>query len=189
MSNVCKVKNCGKKVIGLGLCSMHYHRLKRNGSPNIVQRNRCGYSKKYPKLYSLFWSMHDRCEKPNCRGYRNYGARGIKVCERWSGPYGLENFVNDMGTPADGYSLDRINVDGDYCPENCRWADKNTQATNVRDHGKYSNCPGVSYNTYKEVWWAYLSHNGKRHVKIAHSEEEAILLRKQLELKYLGHSI
>ena len=189
MYNVCKVNGCTGKVIGLGLCCKHYYRFKRNGSPYIVQRNRCGYSKKYKKLYSLFWSMHDRCEKEGCRGYKNYGARGIRVCDRWSGVDGLKNFIDDMGEPKTGLSLDRIDVNGNYCPENCRWADKNTQAANVRKHGKYSKKPGVTFNKFKNVWWAFIQINGKRYVKIAHSEEEAILLREQLEIKYLGHKI
>lgn len=189
MYNVCKVEGCTNKVIGHGLCSKHYYRLKRNGSPNIVKRNRCGYSTKYRKLYSAFWSMHDRCEKEKCREYRNYGARGIRVCDRWSGVYGLQHFIDDMGVPPKGMSLDRINVNGNYCPENCRWADRNTQTANIRNHGKYSNVPGVTFNSRKQVWWAYLSKDGKRHVKIAHSEEEAILLRKQMEIEYLGHEI
>lgn len=189
MSNICKLDGCSGKVVGYGLCSKHYYRLKRNGNPTVVRRDRSGYSVKYKQLHSVFWSMHDRCEKPACREYRNYGARGIKVCDRWSGVYGLRHFIDDMGPKPGGCSLDRIDVNGNYCPENCRWADRNTQAANTREHGKYSKHPGVTFSPAKNVWWAYITKNGKRHIKIAHSEEQAIELRKRLELRYLGHVI
>lgn len=186
---VCSINGCNSKVYGHGWCSKHYYRWKRNGDPNVVQRNIVGYSTKYRALYSVFWSMHDRCERPKTRNYNNYGGRGIKVCDRWSGVYGLQNFIEDMGMPPKYHSLDRIDVNGDYCPENCRWADIHMQATNTTAQRKYSKRPGVTYNKFKKVWWAYITVNGKRKVKIAHTEEEAIRKREALEIKYLGDKL
>ena len=185
----CKLNNCNNKVVAYGLCSKHYYRWKRNGNPNIVKTDRCGYSKKYPNLYSLFWTMHDRCERPNTVYYKNYGGRGIKVCDRWSGVYGLRHFIDDMGVPPKGYSLDRIDVNGNYEPSNCRWASPYVQTTNTTVTRKYSSRPGVTYNKFKKVWWAYIKINGKRHVKIAHTEQEAIKKREELELEYLGETL
>lgn len=83
----------------------------------------------------LIWkSMLMRCNNPNVMGYKHYGGRGIKVCDRWSGELGFENFVNDMGERPDGTTLDRINYDGGYEPSNCRWATQETQSNNRRDN-------------------------------------------------------
>lgn len=165
---------------------MHYSRLRRNGDPNTVQINRCGYSKKYPNLHSAFWSMHDRCDKPDHPHYKYYGKRGIKVCKRWSGVYGLQHFIDDMGEPPKGYSLDRIDVNGNYCPENCRWADQYTQTANTTVKRKYSKRVGVTYDPSSGYWWGYIKVKGKRYIKVAHSEQEAIEAREKLELKYIG---
>lgn len=84
--------------------------------------------------YRRYIEMHRRCEDPTHRGYERYGARGIKVCERWSGPDGFENFFEDMGVCPPGYQLDRIDGTKGYSPDNCRWASLEIQNRNRKDN-------------------------------------------------------
>lgn len=126
---------------------MHYTRLLRNGSPYVIRKMANGSDARKHPLYNSWRGMLDRCNTESNKAYPNYGGRGIKICDRWLPPYGFWNFVKDMGnkpsydTSSGGrtkYSLDRIDVNGDYCPENCRWANQSQQMNNTRRNKRYT---------------------------------------------------
>ena len=92
--------------------------------------------------HKAWQEMKQRCLNPNQRVYRHYGGRGIKVCVRWIDSF--EAFLADIGPrPSTGHSIDRIDVNGNYEPKNCRWATNSEQQNNRRNTTKFEYLDGV----------------------------------------------
>ena len=107
------------------------------------------------RTYKIWKGMIKRCHNPAASGYHKYGARGIAVCDRWRTSF--EAFLSDMGECKPELSIDRVDNNGNYTPENCRWATTKDQAYNRRNtvlfDGRtlleWSEISGISYGTLK----------------------------------------
>lgn len=136
--------------------------------------------------YETWCGMRKRCLNKNTATYSYYGGRGITICERWNI---FENFLSDMGTkPHGNYSIERIDVNGNYEPGNCKWASPTEQARNTRKRKDGKNVTvGVSWHKATHKYMAYIVVNGKPvYLGVFVSIDEAAKARKSAELKYWG---
>lgn len=183
---MCSVDGCTNNAISYSnpYCSSHRAQIKAHGTI-VHEKLRMTKSDVDGSLRQIWTAMKQRCYNQNDRSYADYGGRGIKMCDRWLDHRdGYRNFVKDMGERPDGYSIDRIDPDGDYCPENCRWANRHVQNTNYRA-GVNLLVPNVrvAYNHGKPVdnlWEVRLKHNGKMWRRRFNDHEQAVMWRDKM---------
>lgn len=140
------------------------------------------------RLYKIWIGMKSRCYYKASNSFKNYGGRGIIVCDEWIhsfkdfSEWAIKNGYDDSLT------IDRIDPDGNYCPENCRWATMSVQEFNKRKSPKNtSGTTGVSYNKAMKKWVAYIRKDGKQHWLGSYKcIDDAIKARKDAEKRYFG---
>ena len=143
------------------------------------------------KEYNILGSMWNRCYNDKNSRYYTYGGRGIKVCDRWRCEprwKAVVNFLEDMGHCPKGLTLDRIDVNGDYEPSNCRWADMSTQGYNQTLRStNLSGRTGVHFDVKRNKWKSSITKDNKGiHLGRYDTFEDAVVAREAAELKYFG---
>lgn len=136
--------------------------------------------------WTIWKHMRSRCQNPKIKAYKDYGGRGIMVCERWNT---FSNFLEDMGErPSKEFSLERINNDGNYEPSNCKWATATEQIRNRRKNkSNTSGFTGVTWYKHHRTWAARIR-VGYKMIFLGEFKEidDAIQARKNGEIKYWG---
>lgn len=207
----CKTLNCQ----GIGKLRKDGSRYFAGGYCNSCYQKR---AREKDNRMAVYYKMINRCSNPNNEGYKDYGGRGIKVCERWL-PInnGFKNFCMDMGqrpdkkTPSGKYkfSIDRVDNNAGYFKDNCKWSNQHEQNNNRRDtkirtedsyvkkelrfrgvsFRKYKYKNGKQYLNKKSHWCASIWIDGD-HIRIyCDNREDAIMIRLGMEVSFLGDSM
>lgn len=121
-------KRCGAPIEGKILRKRVVHCQSCSEQLAGTKNRRHGQSE--TREYAAWTAMRERCRNPNAHNYSMYGARGIRVCERWDTSF--ENFLADMGPRPKGYSIEREDNEGNYEPANCKWIPMSEQSRNRR---------------------------------------------------------
>lgn len=126
------------------------------------------------RLYKIYSNMKDRCYRKSCKAYKDYGQRGITIYQGWLDKF--ENFYNWATTHgyADNLTIDRINNNGNYFPENCRWVDMKTQANNTRKNVK------ITYKNKTQTLKEWADELGMTYTQIYHRYERGWELDKMM---------
>ena len=160
--------------------SIHRSAFTRAGRPSRSCHRCCkpNPGRKGTRAFEAWRAMHRRCYEASNAAFANYGGRGIEVCSRWSD---FDRFLEDMGAPPAGLSLDRVDNDGNYGPDNCRWATPLQQVINRRKFRTRNSRPFTSRfrgvrKTKNGTWRAQISIDNRTvGLGCFESEEEAAL--------------
>lgn len=156
----------------------------RIGKMNLSHGHNKGRSQS--ATYDSWRAMKERCYNKKNKRYESYGGKGIIVCDRWKNSF--ENFLEDMGERPEGMTLDRIDVNGNYEPNNCRWVDATTQAYNIglrKDNT--SGRTGVARSANGKRWIAYIRFKNQQvYLGTFDSFDDAKSARESAEIKYYG---
>lgn len=162
----------------------HSEEAKRKMRESALKRDKTaykthGFCSDYPKLYEVWLTMKNRCENPNRAKYKDYGARGIKVCQEWHDAETFCRWALENGYK-EGLQIDRIDVNGNYEPSNCRWVTPKENSRNKRNtvfltvNGETKCvtewCELVGISPYTVYWW--IKSSGK---EIAEKRVEAAI--------------
>lgn len=178
--NGCSITDCDRPHKGKSYCSIHYDQWKLHGDPLKWVKEKHGMESSTE--YASWRHIKDRCLNPNDAKYSYYGGRGIGMCDEWRKSF--NSFYRDMGKkPHVSYSIDRIDVNGNYEPSNCRWASPYTQAVNRRL--QRSNTTGfVGVSKAKNKWIAYITFYGDKIYLGSHgSPDDAAYMRDQYAMQ------
>lgn len=124
--------DCGNEKM-INLYNVKIGKTKSCGCLFKEHPNHTKHGDRWTRLYRIWRGMRERCNTPSCSTYKNYGARGITVCDEWNNyetfkKWALKNGYNDKLT------IDRVNVNGNYEPSNCQWTTYKRQANNTRNN-------------------------------------------------------
>jgi hypothetical protein len=183
----------GRRWVSVCCEEGHIHEIRRDAFSTGMKS--CKHCKKFyykTPEYNTLDSIYERCTNPNTAKYEIYGERGISVCERWCVEpryKAVKNFIEDVGhRPSDNHSIERIDVNGNYEPSNCKWElpsvqgfNQNTRCTNS------SGRTGVYFDLQKEKWVARITKDRKGYyLGYFTNFEDAVKVREEAELKYYG---
>ena len=141
---LCKCLECGDEFIASGsnLRSGHTKACKKCAIKKMMKKN-ITHGKTHTKIYRVWHSMINRCENPKNKSYINYGYKGINVCEEWKNPAKFIEWSYNNGYE-EGLEIDRINCNGNYEPNNCRWITK-IQNANNKTNNKFIEYEGQTH--------------------------------------------
>lgn len=182
---LCKCK-CGNTCIvsGSNLRNGHTKHCSECGY-KITSEKKLLHGETGTKLYFVWRGILNRCENKKFKSYSDYGARGIEVCKEWNDSKTFFEWASVSGYK-EGLEIDRIDVNGNYCPENCRWVSREKNANNKRNN-KIIECNGET-RTLAE-WARHFGVNYKnlsRNLRKGYSLEEAVYREKRGDRTHMG---